>query len=82
YFGDCCTWWGFYVIAVSAGAWWTLPAPLLMNWLLLKFSGVILLEKDIGNRRPEYAEYIARTNAFIPGPVRRAETIKQEQASC
>ena len=30
-----------------------------------------LLEKDIGERRPAYRAYVARTNAFFPGPVRR-----------
>jgi steroid 5-alpha reductase family enzyme len=39
-----------------------------MTVLLLKISGVKLLERDIGQRRPDYAEYIRRTNAFIPGP--------------
>lgn len=68
YFGEFCVWWGFYLIACAAGAWWSLPAPLLMTLLLLKVSGVALLEKDIGERRPKYADYVARTNAFFPGP--------------
>lgn len=67
YFGECCVWWGYYLLAVAAGAWWSLPAPLLMTLLLLKVSGVALLEKDIGQRRPAYAAYIAKTNAFLPG---------------
>ena len=67
YFGEFCVWWGFYVIALAAGGWWTILAPLLMSLLLLKVSGVALLEKDIGERRPEYRAYIARTNAFFPG---------------
>jgi steroid 5-alpha reductase family enzyme len=71
YFGEFCTWWGFYLIALSAGAWWSLPGPLLISVLLLRVSGVTLLEKDIGERRPQYAEYIRRTNAFFPGPPRR-----------
>jgi steroid 5-alpha reductase family enzyme len=70
YFGNFTLWWGFYLIALSAGGWWTVVSPLLMSVLLLKVSGVALLEKDIGERRPEYAEYIRRTNAFIPGPRR------------
>jgi steroid 5-alpha reductase family enzyme len=41
-----------------------------MTLLLLKVSGVALLEKDIGERRPDYRDYVARTNAFIPGPRR------------
>ena len=74
YFGECLFWWGIWLIAMAAGglaAWWTVLSPLLMTGLLLKVSGVALLEKDIGERRPEYAEYIASTNAFIPGPRRR-----------
>jgi steroid 5-alpha reductase family enzyme len=66
YFGDFALWWGFYLIAVAAGAWWSIPGPLLMSVLLLRVSGVTLLEKDIGARRPEYADYTKRTNAFFP----------------
>jgi steroid 5-alpha reductase family enzyme len=72
YFGEFCVWWGLYVIALGAGAWWTLFSPLLMSVLLLKVSGVTLLEKDIGERRPLYRDYIARTNAFFPGRPRKA----------
>ena len=43
-------------------------SPLLMSLLLLRVSGVTLLEKNISTRRPGYAEYVARTNAFFPGP--------------
>jgi steroid 5-alpha reductase family enzyme len=68
YFGNFCIWWGFYLIAASAGGWWTIFAPLLMTGLLLKVSGVALLEKTIGERRPGYAEYVRSTNAFFPGP--------------
>jgi steroid 5-alpha reductase family enzyme len=68
YFGDFCVWWGFYLFALSAGAWWTIVGPLIMSFLLLRFSGVRLLERDIGERRPAYAEYVRRTNAFFPGP--------------
>ena len=39
-----------------------------MSWLLLRVSGVTLLERDIGERRPAYADYVRRTNAFFPGP--------------
>ncbi len=67
YFGECCVWWGFFIMALAAGAWWALPSALLMTFLLLKFSGVALLEKDIGDRRPAYAQYVRTTNAFIPG---------------
>lgn len=68
YFGDFAVWWGFYAIALSAGAWWSFVGPAFMSFLLLRVSGVRLLERDIGQRRPEYAEYVRRTNAFFPGP--------------
>ncbi len=72
YFGEFCVWWGFFLIALATGAWWTIISPLLMSVLLLRVSGVTLLEKDIGARRPGYAEYVARTNAFFPGPRKAA----------
>lgn len=68
YFGNFTLWWGFFLLALAAGAPWTVISPVLMSFLLLKVSGVALLEKDIGDRRPAYAEYIRRTNAFFPGP--------------
>jgi steroid 5-alpha reductase family enzyme len=43
-----------------------------MTLLLLKVSGVTLLEKDIGERRPGYADYVRRTSAFLPRPPRRS----------
>ncbi|MCA9263909.1 MAG: DUF1295 domain-containing protein [Planctomycetales bacterium] len=70
YFGDFCVWWGIYLVACDAGAWWTVVSPLLMSFLLTRVSGVTLLETDISERRPAYREYRRRTNAFFPGPRR------------
>ncbi len=70
YFGDFCVWWGLYAVAAAGGAWGTILSPVVMTVLLLKVSGVALLEESIGRRRPEYAEYVRRTNAFFPGPRR------------
>lgn len=81
YFGEATIWWGFYLFALGAGAWWTLPAPLLMTWLLLKFSGVVMLEETIVERRPAYRAYIDATNAFIPGPPKRPRAGAQRGAS-
>ncbi len=67
YFGDFCVWWGLYAIAAAGGAGWTVASPLLMSLLLMKVSGVTLLEQTITGRRPDYAAYQARTNAFFPG---------------
>jgi len=66
YFGDACVWWGLWLIAAAAGAWWTVLGPLLMTLFLMKVSGVAMLERTIVKRRPEYADYIARTPAFVP----------------
>ncbi|MGB5260775.1 MAG: DUF1295 domain-containing protein [Gammaproteobacteria bacterium] len=68
YFGEACVWWGFFLFGLAAGGWWSVLSPVLMTFLLLRVSGVSLLEKDIVERRPAYRDYIERTNAFIPGP--------------
>jgi steroid 5-alpha reductase family enzyme len=70
YFGDFLVWWGLGLLGVAAGAPWTLAGPALMTVLLLRVSGVPLLEATIGSRRPGYAEYVARTSAFFPWPPR------------
>ncbi len=77
YFGDFCVWWSFYLFAVAAGAWWSVVSPLIMSFLLLRVSGVALLEKSITDRRPGYADYIRRTNAFFPGAPRRLRSTNE-----
>jgi steroid 5-alpha reductase family enzyme len=67
YFGEFCVWLGFYFIALAGGAWWAIISPILMTLLLLKVSGVSLLESTIVERRPAYVDYIKNTNSFIPG---------------
>lgn len=66
YFGDALLWWGFGLFGVAVGAWATLLAPAAMTFLLLRVSGVALLERDIAERRPAYRAYIQRTSAFLP----------------
>ncbi len=73
YFGDFCVWWGMWLAAFASGApWWTIISPLVMSVLLMKVSGVTLLESDIDERRPEYAQYKQRTSAFFPWWPKRA----------
>jgi steroid 5-alpha reductase family enzyme len=76
YFGEACIWWAFYLFAVAAGGWWTIVSPVLSTWLLLRLSGVALLERTIVERRPDYRDYIARTNAFLPGPPRATRRLE------
>lgn len=72
YFGDFCVWWGLFLVALALGApWWTATGPLLMSVLLLRVSGVTLLERSLGRRKPGYEEYVRRTSAFFPRPPRR-----------
>lgn len=68
YFGEFVLWWALWLLAASAGYWWTIVGPLLLSFFLLKVSGVSLLEKDISQRRPAYQDYVRRTSAFIPMP--------------
>jgi steroid 5-alpha reductase family enzyme len=65
YFGDSAQWWGFWLIGASVGGWWTVFSPILMTLLLLRVSGVALLEKTL-ETRPGYKEYIEGTSAFVP----------------
>jgi steroid 5-alpha reductase family enzyme len=67
YFGDAMVWWGYFLLALAVpGSLWTILGPVLMTVLLLKVSGVALLEQTITERRPEYRDYIKHTNAFLP----------------
>jgi len=65
YFGDAAQWWGFFLLAAAAGGWWTIFSPIIMTVLLLRVSGVALLEKTL-ELKPGYKEYADRTSAFIP----------------
>lgn len=75
YFGDCCVWWGIWLVAASTGAGRVgIVGPIVMTFLLLRVSGVAMLERTITERRPGYADYIARTSAFVPWFPRTSET--------
>ncbi len=74
YFGDATVWWGLWLVAVGSGAaWWTFAGPLLMSYLIVRVSGVRMLEADMAERRPAYREYMERTSAFFPMPPRKAD---------
>ena len=72
YFGDFCVWWGLFLVAAALGApWWTGVGPVLMSVLLVRVSGVALLERSLSRRKPGYEEYVRRTSAFFPRPPQR-----------
>jgi steroid 5-alpha reductase family enzyme len=66
YFGDAAQWWAFYLVALAAGGWWTIFSPILMTTLLMRVSGVTLLEKTLKEEKPGYKEYAETTSEFIP----------------
>ena len=67
YFGDAVVWWSFFCFAAATpGGWWTLVSPVLMTLLLMRVSGVTLLEKKLEQTKPAYREYAESTNAFFP----------------
>lgn len=74
YFGEAVVWWGFWLCSLDTPAGFaTLFAPALMTFLLLRVSGVSMLEPELKKRRPAYADYIERTSAFIPWPPRASK---------
>lgn len=72
YFFECVHWLAYVPLCWgSATAWGTLLSPLVMAFLLLKLSGVPMLEAGLRKRKPEYDEYVRTTSALIPWPPRR-----------
>jgi len=67
YFGDALLWWGMFLVAASVpnGAY-TVFAPIVMQFFLMRVSGVTLLERSLKKSRPGYEEYVRRTNSFFP----------------
>jgi steroid 5-alpha reductase family enzyme len=67
YFGESLMWWGIYAVALSVpGSAWTVISPVLITFLLLKVSGVTMLEKAMMEKGPEYRDYMETTSAFFP----------------
>jgi len=67
YFGDCCVWWGLYLIAAESGIGiWALPGPVLLTVLLTRWSGMPTIEGRLRRKKPGYEEYVRKTPAFVP----------------
>jgi steroid 5-alpha reductase family enzyme len=67
YFGDSAQWWGFYLIAAATGQGaYAFLSPIIMTFMLLRVTGVALLEKSLKDAKPGYEDYVRNTNAFIP----------------
>lgn len=73
YFGDACVGWGLFLIAVESPlGTWSLPAPVLLTFLLTRWSGVPMVEGRMRQQRPDYDAYVRRTSSFIPWPPKKA----------
>jgi steroid 5-alpha reductase family enzyme len=66
YFGDAAVWTGYGLICLSTGSYWPVLGSVLMIALIIKVSGVALLEKTLNTTKPGYSEYVRKTSAFIP----------------
>ncbi len=66
YFGETLVWWGIFLACLPAQiGWWAIGSPILITFLLLKVSGVVMLERKLA-KNPEYARYQETTSAFVP----------------
>lgn len=66
YFGDSAVWWAYALFSIAAGGYWQIVGSVIMTLLIIKVSGVALLEKSLVDKKPEYQDYIRKTSAFLP----------------
>ncbi|MBD45287.1 MAG: hypothetical protein CMC65_08735 [Flavobacteriaceae bacterium] len=66
YFGDSAVWWAYAILSIAAGSYWQIVGSIVMTFLILKISGVSLLEKTLKESKPQYRDYIEKTNSFFP----------------
>lgn len=66
YFGDAAVWWAYAIFSIAAGSYWQIIGAIVMTLLIIKISGVALLEKTLNNTKPQYREYIQKTSSFFP----------------
>lgn len=66
YFGDSAVWWSFGIFSIAAGSYWPAIGSVFMTLLIIKVSGVAILEKSLNNTKPQYRDYIQKTSSFFP----------------
>jgi steroid 5-alpha reductase family enzyme len=66
YFGDSAMWWGFGLLCLASGGYLPVLGSILMTALIIKVSGVSLLERSLKEQKPLYKEYMDKTSAFVP----------------
>lgn len=66
YFGEILIWWGIFMLSLNSGYWYIgFISPVIITWLLLKVSGVPMLEKKYDDS-PSYKDYKEKTPAIFP----------------
>jgi steroid 5-alpha reductase family enzyme len=66
YFGDSAVWWGYGFFCMASGSWLPILGSILMTALIIKVSGVGLLEKSLKEKKTGYKEYMEKTSSFFP----------------
>ena len=66
YFGDSAVWWSYAIFSIASGGYWQIIGSIIMTLLILKVSGVSLLEKSLKDKKPLYIDYIKKTSSFLP----------------
>lgn len=66
YFGDAAVWWAYGIFSLAAGSYWCVTGSVIMTFLIIKVSGVSLLERTLKETKPKYKDYIHKTNSFLP----------------
>lgn len=71
YFGEVVGWWGLWLVAASEpGGWVAFIGPLIITVLILKVSGIPMLEKKL-EKNQDFIKYKQRVSVFFPLPPRK-----------
>lgn len=71
YFGDATVWVSYALFCIASGSYWPVIGTIIMVLLILKVSGVVLLEETLKTSKPQYREYMEKTSSFIPRPPKK-----------
>ena len=71
YFGEITAWWGAAIIALSYGQLWGLLGAATITILIVKISGIPLLEKRY-EHDSAFQKYAKRTSVLLPLPPKRS----------
>ncbi len=67
YFGEALLWWGLWICSLDTPwGWATVVSPVVMTWLLVRVSGVAMMDAHMRKTRPAYAAYVDRVPGFFP----------------